>query len=50
MRKNGVTINTKGAGVRAQGVEKTRAAESVNAWKATAGPDAVAIIGQVGKR
>ena len=49
MRKNGVTINTKvPASVRK--ALKDAAAESVNAWKATAGPDAVAIIGQVGKR
>lgn len=49
MRKNGVTINTKvPASVRK--ALKDAAAESVNAWKATAGPDAVAIIGHVGKR
>ncbi|MFG0232958.1 TRAP transporter substrate-binding protein [Achromobacter sp. 413638] len=49
MRKNGVTINTKvPASVRK--ALKDAATESVNAWKATAGPDAVAIIGQVGKR
>ena len=48
MRKNGVTINTVPASVRK--ALKDAATESVNAWKATAGPDAVAIIGQVGKR
>ncbi|MNQ80212.1 Bacterial extracellular solute-binding protein, family 7 [compost metagenome] len=49
MRKNGVAINTS-VPLPVRKALKDAAAESVNAWKAAAGPEAAAILKQAGKR
>lgn len=49
MRKNGVAINTS-VPLPVRKALKDAAADSVNAWKAAAGPDAAAILKQAAKR
>jgi hypothetical protein len=49
MRKNGVAINT-AVPPAVKKALKDASAESINAWKAAAGPEAAAILKQASKR